>query len=360
MSVGKIIKVFSPDEKYSRHSEGDFLRLKDGRLLFVYCRFQNTYHDDAYCELVSCVSEDEGETWSEPRNLLSPEMYETDNIMSVSLMRMANGDLGLFYLIKVTPNNTRIVLSRSNDEGETFYSHVDCADINRPFYYVVNNSRVERLKSGRLVVPAALHPGTCGANGQYYVDGRCMAVFFLSDDDGFTWRVSKDTVYPSFTDTRTGLQEPGVFETNAGGLHAYFRTDKQVQYESFSVDGGERWSVPQPSRFSAPASPLEIVRNPKDDALYAVWNPMPMYNGRAKHPAGWGRTPLVCAISRDDGTTWGDPVVLADDPEHGYCYPAIFFTEDDSMLIAYCSGGPDEGICLAQLTIQKIPMKDIR
>lgn len=360
MSVGRIVKVFSPDEKYTRHSEGDFLRLKDGRLLFVYCRFQNNYHDDAYCELVSCVSEDEGETWSEPQTLLSPAMYGTDNIMSVSLMRMANGDLGLFYLIKVNPINNRIILSRSNDEGKTFYSHIDCADPNRPYYYVVNNSRIERTRSGRLIIPTAVHPGTLGPNGKYHVESRCSAVFFLSDDDGVTWRESKDMVYPSFTETRTGLQEPGVFETNAGGLHAYFRTDKFAQYESFSVDGGERWSVPQPSRFSAPASPLEVARNPKDGTLYGVWNPMPLYNGRGKHPSGWGRTPLVCAVSRDDGTTWSDPVVLADDPTHGYCYPALFFTEDDCMLTAYCSGGPEEGICLAQLTIHKIPLSELQ
>ena len=57
--------------------------------------------------------------------------------------------------------------------------------------------------------------------------------------------------------------------------------------------------------------------------------------------------------------TWSKPITLADDPERGYCYPAIFFTEDDCMLAAYCTGGPEERVCLAQLSIQKIPMKEL-
>ncbi len=360
MSIGRVVKVFSPDEVYTRHSEGDFLRLKDGRILFAYCRFKGSYSDEAHCELAACWSSDEGETWTEPVTLIDPSKYGVENIMSLSLMRMANGDLGLYYLVKVQPNHSRIMLSRSNDEGKTFYSHVECSDPNKPFYYVVNNSRIERLRSGRLVIPAAFHRGTKGADGSWYMDMRSTVTFFLSDDDGMTWRESKDMIYPSFNDTDSGLQEPGLFETNAGGLHAYFRTDKQVQYESFSVDGGVHWSVAQPSRFSAPCSPLEIVRNPKDDALYAVWNPIPNYVGREQSRAGWGRTPLVCAISQDDGGSWSEPTVLADDPEHGYCYPAVFFTEDGCMMVAYCSGGTESGICLAQLSIQKVPVESLK
>ena len=52
--------------------------------------------------------------------------------------------------------------------------------------------------------------------------------------------------------------------------------------------------------------------------------------------------------------TWSDYSIIEGDEEHGYCYPAIFFTNDGCMLVAYCSGGPADGICLARLTIQKI------
>ncbi len=353
MEETKTVQVLSPDESYSRHSEGDFLRLKDGRILFVYCRFQGNFADDSHCDLAASFSSDEGEHWTTPETLIRAEMYGVDNIMSVSLMRMGNGDLGVFYLVKVSPAHTRVMLSRSRDEGKSFYAHIECTDPRQPFYFVVNNSRVERLKSGRLVIPMAYHRATRDPEGEYYRDGRALATFLLSDDDGQTWHESADMIYPPFTGTESGLQEPGVIEHGNGTLRAYFRTDRLAHYESFSPDGGEHWSVPQPSRFSGPCSPLEIVRRAETGALYAVWNPIPNYTGRETTQAGWGRTPLVCAVSTDDGMTWGEPWTVAGDEKRGYCYPAVFFTQDHSMLIAYCSGGPQEGICLAQLTIQK-------
>ena len=145
-----------------------------------------------------------------------------------------------------------------------------------------------------------------------------------------------------------------MIELNNGVLWGYARTDQMSQYEFFSMDGGETWTVPQASRFTSPPSPLKIKRHPKSGDLYAVWNPIPNYNGRELTRAGWGRTPLVWAVSRDDGRTWSEQQVVEGNSEHGYCYPAIFFTDDDAMLVAYCAGGPEDGMCLCRLTIQKV------
>ena len=60
----KTTASFGPDNIYTRHSEGDFIRLKDGRILFVYSRFTGGAHDDSPSDLAFCISGDEGETWS--------------------------------------------------------------------------------------------------------------------------------------------------------------------------------------------------------------------------------------------------------------------------------------------------------
>ena len=350
-----IVVSYGPDERYSRHSEGAFLRLKDGRILFVYSRFTGNYHDAAPCGLASSYSWDEGETWSEPRQLLSASMYNTKNIMSVSLMRMQNGDVGLFYGVKATPTCNRKMLSLSSDEGETFYKHIECTLPDRPAYCVLNNDRVERLSTGRIIMPLAYHRGGSDPESDnYYFDGRGVAVFLYSDDDGATWQEAPDIVFAPFTGSNTGLQEIGVIEKKDGTLWGYSRTDKMYQYEFFSFDGGLHWTQAQPFRFTSPRSPLKIKRHPETGDLYAVWNPIPNYNGRYTSKAGWGRTPIVWAVSHDDGVTWSENHTIEDDPEHGYCYPAIFFTKDGGMLVAYCSGGQEDGICLARLTIKKI------
>lgn len=78
--------------------------------------------------------------------------------------------------------------------------------------------------------------------------------------------------------------------------------------------------------------------------------------GRVQTKAGWGRTPLAISQSSDDGATWSQPLVLEEEEGHGYCYTAMFFTEDQSLLLAYCSGGEADGACLARLSIRKVKL----
>ena len=84
-----------------RNSEGAILTLNDGRIAFAYSRYRGESGDDhAYCEIALITSSDNGVTWSEPRILAKPDFSKNeDNYMSVSLMRMANGDVGLFHLV---------------------------------------------------------------------------------------------------------------------------------------------------------------------------------------------------------------------------------------------------------------------
>ncbi len=350
--------VFAPDEQYTRHSEGAFLRLHDGGIYFAYSRFMESNFDDAPSDIAACVSYDEGESWSDPQTIIPASLHSTKNVMSVSLLRMTNGDIGLFYLVKQTPSENVLMLSRSADEGKTFYRHTVCTPPGRPGYYVVNNDRIERLQSGRLIVPAAFHRGghCSDKSTRIYMDPRGFVCFWYSDDDGETWHESRETVYPNFTHTQAGLQEPGLIELKSGVLWGYARTDMMYQYEFFSMDAGQKWTTAQPSRFTSPPSPMKIKRNPYTGDLYAVWNPVPNYNGKYTSKAGWGRTPFVYAVSKTDGATWGEQQVFEDDAERGYCYPAVFFTEDNAMLLAYCSGGIEDKSCLARLTIRKIEL----
>lgn len=356
---GNIVLDLRPGPGNPRNSEGAFLALNDGRLLFVYSRFTGqSAHDDAKASVVARYSSNGGDTWSEAVTIAQPEDHDALNIMSVSLLRMANGDIGLFYILRFGWHDTRLHLRRSSDEGLTWGAVVCC--VPGPGYYVTNNDRVVRLSSGRLINPCALHKMKTDSRTDWKsFDGRGIAYFYLSDDDGYTWREGRGFAAHSIAHSKCGLQEPGVVELNNGAVWAWARTDLGRQYEMFSVDGGETWSLPAPSRFTSPDSPLSMKRLPETGDLFAVWNPVPNYETRQVERHSWGRTPLIGAVSKDDGQTWGGHfAVERDEDGGGYCYTAIHVTAD-AILLAYCAGEEDDGICLARLKVRKIPLSSL-
>lgn len=342
-----------PSPGNPRNSEGAFLALRDGRIFFVYSHFSGSVQDDAAAELWALTLD--GDTASPPAPLIPVPDDGAQNLMSVSLLRMANGDIGLFYLRRHGQTSLEMVLRRSGDEGKTWSSPTPVTA--RAGYFVVNNDRVCRLTGGSILVPAAEHKKFLRADGSVYFDPRAEAVFFRSDDDGQSfYELPGKGVMPYADACGSGLQEPGVLELRDGRLWSWARTDLGSQWEMFSFTGGRSWTPPAPSRFTSPLSPMS-VRRLSDGALLALYNPVPLYNGRSAYARGiWtgGRTPLALRLSQDDGQTWNDPVLLESDPFRGYCYTAIFEEAPGRLLLAYCAGGAGDGICLARLRIARL------
>ncbi len=338
-----IVKDLSHGKGNPRNSEGAFATLADGRLLFAWSRYTgDSWADEARAEIAAIESNDGGRTWSSrPRVLVTGEGRR--NVMSVSLERLSDGKLGLFYLRKNGLLDCRLRLRVSGDEGKTWGKPILATPT--PGYFVVNNDRVVQLSSGRLIAPAGYHrlrAKLVNDPDRLYdsLDFRSIAVFFLSDDGGWTWREGQDWwAFPG--QTPSGLQEPGVVELKEGRLWAWCRTEAGFQYELFSEDGGDTWTAPLPSRFAAPCSPMSVKRIPSTGDLLAVWNDLSYPMDR--QPSSWQRTPLAAAISQDDGRTWGQAKLLEDDPERGFCYTALHFVEE-AVLLAYCCGGRDSAV----------------
>lgn len=354
------VRFLPPKPGNARNSEGDFVRLKDGRILFAYSRYNgDSSHDDASCDIAGLFSDDNGQTFSEPVILVSAKEHNTLNLMSVSLLRLQNGRLALFYLCKVDPYS-EYYMRLANEDETAFGEAVKCFPHDEECYYVVNNARVIQLQNGRLLVPAARHEVKTRADGsrnaQYFAKSRV----FGSDDDGQTWKdLSGLIAMPDPGYSETGLQEPGLVELPDGRVYQYFRTDRMFQFESFSADRGETWTKPIASRFTAPESPMLIRRNPFSGQYVALWNPVPLYNGRIGRNEPWvhaGRTPFVIAVS-DDGVAFSEYAVIENEPDHGYCYPSVFFLNEKEMLLSYCSGGPEDDNCLTKTTIRKITIE---
>ena len=346
-------------EDNPRNSEGDFALLKDGSILFAYSRYHgNSPEDEDPCDIAGMISRDGGKSFTHlPYLLASAEEHHTENIMSVSFCRLDDGTLCLFYLGKFGANSMYFMRRAIGDETH-FGEPEICIKLEKSEYYVVNNCRVCKLGDGSLLVPAAVHRVNGRPDekrGVYFADSR----IYGCDPDGRNWREVSDLIsMPNFGHSETGLQEPGISILPDGRLYGYFRTDRCFQFESISEDNGKTWSVPIPSRFTAPESPMLISRNPYTGIYYAVWNPVPNYNGRY-HEEVWchaGRFPFVMAQS-ENGIDFSEFTVLEGEPERGYCYPAIYFLNEKEMLMSYCCGGKEDAKCLTRTRIKKITLK---
>ncbi len=339
-----------------RNSEGSFLKLKDGRIAFAYSRYNgDSDSDHAPCDVCVVYSYDNGKTFDTENyeTLVYASDYSEENVMSVTLRYMNNGDIGLFYLLIHPGLTSEYILRRYKDDFNGFMSEVKCLPFDYDGYFVVNNDRVLHLSDGRWFIPAAFHHTSINRKENEYFDGRALVYFFMSDDDGYTWKQVKGILRLSDTYSKTGLQEPGLVELNGGALYCYSRTDRMYQYESVSLDGGEHWFNPQPSRFSSPTSPMLIKKNPYSNIYYAVWNPTPQIFDDFRADASWGRTPLVIAESKD-GVAFSKPIIIEGDKEKGFCYPAMEFLDDKTILLSYCSGGENEGCCLNTTVIRRL------
>lgn len=338
--IGRQVGFLATGEDNPRNGEGSFLRLTDGGILHAYTAyFGEDYHDHCTANVCGVWSYDEGESWSEPR-LLVPMPKDALNVMSVSLLRMQSGEIGMFYLQKELYEGECIIrgkLSRSQDEGKTWLLPTDCiADLD---YYVVNNDRIIRLSNGNLLFAAALHTIRQEKVTNEHIS-PAVAHFFLSEDDGRTFTDVGVALRSPVAGDTTGLQEPGLFELPDGTVWAYFRTKLGCQYASRSHDGGRTWSEPVPDfRFTSPRSPMLV----KTVGRYtvAVFNPVPAH---AYNPAPFGmdRTPLMLSVSEDGGETFVRSYLLEDDPKNCYCYPAIIEAEGGFLVSYYHSNNTQQ------------------
>jgi hypothetical protein len=317
----EIVLRLEPGPENPRNSEGDFIKLKDDRILFIYTHFTSGSGDNATAHLAGRFSEDGGRTWSkEDMHILSNEGGM--NIMSVSLLRLSDDNIALFYLRKNSESDCIPYLRLSNDESKTWSEPKRC--IEAVGYYVMNNDRVVQLKSGRILLPVALHktPDT-----EWSSAAKIMC--YYSDDEGKTWLQSQLVPNPE----KIVLQEPGIVELKNVDLMMFCRTDAGSQFLSFSKDQGLSWSPVQPSDIKSPMSPASIERIPSTGDLLLVWNK----NYEEGNPDGGKRTPFALAVSRDEGKAWEKTKYVESNPKGWYCYTAIEFLED-GILLGHCAG----------------------
>ncbi|MDO4628728.1 MAG: sialidase family protein [Planctomycetia bacterium] len=322
----KIVLEIPKGPDNPRNGEGDFIRLKDGRIIFVYAQYSgNSWLDHASANIVQRISSDNGKTWSEPEIVVQRD-EDIQNVMSPSFLRLQDGRIALFYLRKVSSADCRPYVRISEDETKT-WSEPTCCLTDDVDYYVVNNARIIQLRDGSVLIPAARHHYADGKN-----DGWSREGFILRSTDGCkTFQREEIELIPG----GPHFQEPGLVELADGTVFLYYRNSSGAQYGMKSTDGGKTWGKDVATHFVSPRSPLSIYPIPKTERYLAVWN----------EDKG-ARDPLTLAVLDSElNFLWKTTLDKSDEKlKRCFCYPAIFSLGNNEFLIAYYVGPPAYGL----------------
>ncbi|MCD6334600.1 MAG: exo-alpha-sialidase [Candidatus Latescibacteria bacterium] len=298
---------------WSNHQGPTLTQYSDGRLIMVW-----TAYDVHECNndnvMLYAISENNGETWSEPEVYMAAPGANVSHAFQVQLrgtdkVVMVNRE-GFYVGAEVDPvtkrvlkwanyarSANRIIVRTSLDRGNTWnfgkellYEQI-VPNHQPPFYGAPQD--LLQLQSGTLLMPVCFLPPD-HRDPQHY-----DAAFLRSGDEGETWERTHILTVPE----ERGAMEPTIVELEPDTLYCVLRNKSGYLYETRSHDGGRSWSTPAKTRIPSPESISKLLKLGSGRVLL-VWNNQSSTTQRPRYP-------LVCALSGDGCKSWSEPRIIA-------------------------------------------------
>lgn len=274
---------------------------------------------------VCATSDDDGETWSEPRLVIDPPDVPDGlrrRLLVGNFWTDPTGKLWLFFDQSMGYFDGRAgawAITCSNpDADEPTWSAP------RRIWHGATLNKPIVLKNGEWLMPISLwtrdriRPAPLGPEFPELDEFR-MANLFVSTDQGATWTRRGGVVVP-----QTDFDEHMFVELKDGRLWMLART-KYGLAETFSSDGGATWTEPQPSAIQNPSARFFLRRLASGRLLLVKNGPL---DERLKK-----RSHLTAYLSDDEGKTWRGGLVI--DERDGVSYPDGFQAPDGTIHIIH-------------------------
>ena len=140
-----------------RNSEADMLRLRDGRLLLAWIDFRGSGGSDwASATISGMYSRDQGRTWGNKFTL--QENIGQMNVMEPDLLRLKSGKVLFLFCRKNSEADCAPMVRLSTDDARTFSAPRPMPITPSPSYTGFNHDRAIQLKSGRILMPVFYTP----------------------------------------------------------------------------------------------------------------------------------------------------------------------------------------------------------
>lgn len=256
------------------------------------------------------VSRNEGQGWTPPVEVANGVVSDTLRYpcWNPVLFQPQGGPLILYYKVGPDPRSWWGMNMFSRDGGQTWSQPRRLPD---GFLGPIKNKLIQ-LSDGHLLCPSSTeHDGW-------------RVHFEHTPDLGKTWEL----VGPINDGKTFGVIQPTLLTYDDGCIQALCRSRQGKIIESWSSDGGRRWSRLEATALPNPNSGI-------DGVTLADGRQLLVYNHTVKRPGQWGgpRSPLNVAVS-SDGRNWQAALVLENKPGE-FSYPAVIQSADGLVHITY-------------------------
>jgi sialidase-1 len=332
-----------PDYDYDRLDYGMTIgieRTPQGRLWAAWVAGE----DGPRAFMLAATSDDDGQTWSNPRLVIDGNSPGLTIPRSVIVGNLWTDPLGrLWFFFDQTMNHF-------DGRGGLWAARCNNPDAETPVWSeprrlwhgsMLNKPIVLSTGEWLLAVQFLQMPGFGPFRDLFHeLDPLRGVNLFVSTDAGETWVHRGRVTLPN-----PDWMEPMVVERRDSSLWMLARTRTGI-VETASADGGRTWSEPvYPARIQQPNARFFLRR---------------LLSGRillVKHgdriDAHQGRVQLSAWLSDDEGATWQDGLVL--DTSAGVSYPDGFQAPDGRIYITYDRNRATEGkIFLARFTEEDV------
>ena len=257
---------------------------------------------------VVVATSDDGKNWEEVL-VIDPDGSGPVRAFDPEIWMAPNGQLWVFWAQQVKPFNS----SRSG---------VWAITTNNPKDEDPKWSNPQRLVDGVMMCkPVVLSTGEWSLPVSFWHLDKESAKMVVSVDNGETWQVRGAVDVPS--KMKNIVDEHMIVERKDRSLWMLLRMANGLG-ESVSFDKGHTWSTFIPSRIQHTTARIFISRLNSGNLLLVKHGPIAVKTGRSH---------LMAFISKDDGHTWSNGLLL--DERLGVSYPDGQQTNDGKIYITY-------------------------
>lgn len=316
--------IFEEDRPFDSAHASTLLKLSGGGILAAW--FGGSWEKGA--DTAIWISRRGGQGWEPPVCVTDAR---AEAMWNPVLFRRQNGTILLFYKTgeSIPVWKTRVI--SSDDEGISWSAPRelvpgDCSGGRGP----VKNKPI-RLRNGTVLAPASLEGETWDAFADISRDdGETWEAseFVPLRRAGYNIQMVHYP-YDKHRCFGKGVIQPTLWQDEAGEVHMLLRSTSSRIFRSDSRDGGYTWSPAYDTGLFNNNSGIDLAGLP-DGRLVLVHNPTENLPGYHKGP----RTPLVASLSEDNGESWRELAVL-EDGIGGFSYPAVICGGENEICITY-------------------------